>query len=201
MSPRSARPSVAGLFLAAGAIFAPPVHAQMASPSPMASPAPMASPGTGAAAGARVADVAWIAGRWVDDSKGNYSEEIWTGPAGGAMLGMWRLVNGGRVRVYELLSLSDEPEGLVLRLRHFDPRLVAREEKDRPVTLRLTDLQGARATFEGQEADGPVRLIYHRTGKDTLAVTLDRAGVKQEFRFQRKERGRAAASPRPSPAP
>jgi hypothetical protein len=181
-------------------------EAQAPSPSPMASPvspappAAMGSPPAAGASGVRLADVSWISGRWLDDRHGNYSEEIWSGPAGGAMVGMWRLVTRGRVQLYELLSLSEEAGGVTLRLRHFDPQLLAREEKDRPVTLRLTRLEGARATFEGEGTDGPLRLTYHRTGARTLAVTLERAGTRQEFRFEKKDGG-PAASPSPAPQP
>ena len=37
------------------------------------------------------------------------------------MLGMWRYVQGGKASVFELLAITAEPEGVVLRLRHFDP--------------------------------------------------------------------------------
>lgn len=112
------------------------------------------------------------------------------------MLGMWRVVQSGRPQIFELLAVSEEPEGIVLRLRHFDPRLVAREDKESPVTLRLTAVQGARATFEGPSgASGPLRLTYHRTGARTLAVTLERDGKKEEFRFEKKD-----AAPAASPA-
>jgi hypothetical protein len=173
--------------------------AGQASPS-MASPNPVASPSPAAATGTRVADLGWIAGRWVSDTQGRYSEEVWTGPAGGTMLGMWRVVQSGRAQIFELLALSEEPEGIMLRLRHFDPKLVAREDKESPVALRLIGVQGARATFEGPGgASGPLRLIYHRTGARTLAVTLERDGKKEEFRFERKD-ALPPASPAAAPA-
>ena len=50
--------------------------------------------------------LAWLAGRWVNDDKGTLSEEIWSPPSGDAMMGTWRMVAGGKTRIYELLVLK-----------------------------------------------------------------------------------------------
>jgi hypothetical protein len=135
----------------------------------------------------RLADLAWIAGRWIDDAGGNLSEEIWAAPVGDSMMGMWRYVAGGKVRIFELLTIGEHEGGLALRLRHFDPRLAGREDKERPVVLKLVRLAGREAAFEGTESSGTgtVRLTYRRPSDDTLSVTLDKAGGKEEFRFRR----------------
>jgi hypothetical protein len=135
----------------------------------------------------RLADLAWIAGRWIDDSGGNLSEEIWAAPAGDSMMGMWRYVSGGKVRIFEMLTIGEHEGGLALRLRHFDPKLAGREDKERPVVLRLVRLGDREAAFEGTEysGNGTVRLTYRRPSEDTLAVTLDKAAGKEEFRFRR----------------
>jgi RimJ/RimL family protein N-acetyltransferase len=40
---------------------------------------------------ATLQDAAFIAGSWLSDEGGVRSEEVWTAPAGDAMLGMWRV--------------------------------------------------------------------------------------------------------------
>lgn len=131
--------------------------------------------------------VAWIAGHWVDDAEGNLSEEVWAPPAGDSMMGMWRYVAAGKVRIYELLTITDEEGGPVFRLRHFDPRMVAREEKGTPLVLKLVAIRDGEAAFEGPgQPSGTVRLTYRRTSPDALSVTLDREGSSQVFRFRRK---------------
>ena len=132
--------------------------------------------------------VAWIAGHWVDDSGGDLSEEVWAAPAGDSMVGMWRYVASGKVRIHELLTITDEEGGPVFRLRHFDPRLVAREEKDKPLELKLVAIKDGEAAFEGPgQPSGTVRLTYRRTSPDSLSVTLDKEGSSQVFRFRRKK--------------
>jgi hypothetical protein len=77
---------------------------------------------------------------------------------------------------------------VVLRLRHFDPRLVAREEKERAVELLLVAKGPGEAVFEGPEygAKGVVRLTYRRPTDDTLVGILEKEGRKEEFRFRRR---------------
>jgi hypothetical protein len=101
------------------------------------------------------------------------------------MVGMWRYVAKGRTRIYELLTLTAEGPGVVLRIRHFDPKLVAREEKDRAVELPLVAKGPQEAAFEGPEygVTGIVRLTYRRDG-DSLTAVLEKEGRKQEFRFR-----------------
>jgi len=77
----------------------------------------------------------------------------------------------------------------VMRIRHFDPKLVGREEKATPVALKLVASQGRSAVFEGPElgssTPGLVRLSYSRPSDDALVVTLEKGGKKEGFTFRR----------------
>ena len=175
----------------AGALFLAALVALDASAQTPAPPAPTPSPGAAAAPPApRLADLAWIAGHWVDDASGNLSEEVWMEPAGESMTGMWRYVAKGRLAVQELLSIADEGGRVVLRLRHFDPKMVAREEKASPLALPLLSWKADEVVFEGPgQPTGTVRLTYRRPSPDTLAVTLEKdGGAPQPFRFRRKKK-------------
>ena len=146
------------------------------------------APTTAPAKPATLAQLAWIAGHWVDDAGGNLSEEIWAAPNGDSMMGMWRYVAKGKVQIFELLSITEERGVPVFRLRHFDPRMVAREEKDKPLALALLSFEDREAAFEGPgQPTGTVRLTYRQPGPDVLSVTLDKEGRSQVFQFRRKK--------------
>ena len=136
---------------------------------------------------ATLADLSWFAGRWIDDAGGNLSEETWTAPSGDSMQGMWRYVVGGKTQIYEILTITAEDGGLVMRLRHFDPKLVGREDKATPVVLKLVASKERTAAFEGPEVGGSglVRLTYSRPADGTLAVTLEKGGKREGFTFRR----------------
>jgi hypothetical protein len=137
---------------------------------------------------ATLADVAFMAGHWVGGDPGDLSEEVWTAPEGASMLGMWRYVGRGQARIFELLTLTVEGQGVVLRIRHFDPKLVAKEEKAGAVELPLVAKGPGEAVFEGPESGekGTIRLSYRRGDDGGLVAVLDKSGSKEEFRFRRR---------------
>jgi len=144
-------------------------------------PAPLPIPAT-------LADVAFMTGHWIGGDPGDLSEEVWSAPEGDSMMGMWRFVAKGQTRIYEILTLTKEGENVVLRIRHFNPKLVAREEKDRSVELPLVSKSASEAVFEGPEYNvkGNVRLTYRRPTPDTLTGVLEKEGKQQVFSFRRR---------------
>jgi hypothetical protein len=137
---------------------------------------------------ATLADVAFMTGHWVGGDPGDLSEEVWTAVEGDSLMGMWRFVAKGQTRIYEILTLTQEGNHVILRIRHFNPRLVAREDKDRAVELPLVAKGKDEAVFEGAEYNvkGNVRLTYRRPTPETLTSILDKEGKKQEFHFKRR---------------
>jgi hypothetical protein len=135
---------------------------------------------------ASLADLAWFEGHWVDRSETHLSEEIWTAPSGDSMLGVWRLVIDGKLRISEILAITAEPDGPTMRLRHFDPKLIGREEKHEPVVFRLVAWKPREAVFEGPgvSGEGLVRLTYRRPSDDSLIAVLEKGGRAEEFRYR-----------------
>ncbi len=158
-------------------VIAAPAAGQSASPTGPAR-------ATAATAAASLADVRFMAGHWRNDENGNLSEEIWTAPGGDSMQGMWRYVAAGKVRLFEALTLTEEQGTVVMRLRHFDPAMAAREEK--PFALRLVSHTPGRAVFEGPGIDGLLRIIYERDGEGLTSI-VERGGKREEFKFKRSD--------------
>jgi hypothetical protein len=118
-------------------------------------------------------DLAWIAGDWRGSETDMVSQEVWTEPAGDCMVGMWRLVLEGKLKISEHLTLVQEPGGPVMHLRHFDRSGVGWEERNSPVVLRLTHLADGQAVFEDPaNAKGPLRIAYTRKPDGTLSVEV-----------------------------
>ena len=149
--------------------------------APVAAAAPPPVPAT-------LADVAFMAGHWVGGDPGDLSEEVWTAPEGDSMLGMWRFVGKGKARIFEILTLTAEGEGVVLRIRHFDPKLVAKEDKAGAVELPLVARGAGEAVFEGPGSGGKgtTRLSYRRGEDGGLVAVLEKTGSREEFRFRRR---------------
>lgn len=141
---------------------------------------------TAALLAADLQSLSWLAGRWVSDENGTVSEESWSPPTGDTMVGTWRLVAGGKVRIFEMLVFKQEADGLVLLLRHFDPALNVRvTEKDGPLRFKHVPGNSKAWVFDGAESGKPVKLTYSTPSDDLLEVVLDKEGKKQTFRMRR----------------
>jgi|TARA_B100001971_G_C18251136_1_gene578315 hypothetical protein len=86
---------------------------------------------------ATVGDVAWIAGHWGGEAFGGIAEEVWSGPAGGSMVGAYRMIRGEKVVFYELQTIVEQDNSLVFRLKHFNADLSGWEEKEASASIEF----------------------------------------------------------------
>lgn len=138
-----------------------------------------------------VQDLAWIAGSWTGSMVADTVEETWLAPAGGAMVGVFRWLKDDEVFLYELMSLEETGEGVVLKIKHFGPDLVGWEEKGDAVEFDLVEAGEGRAVFaERGDGEERTRLVYRRVGERGLTVafeeTRDGEPVVLLFRYERR---------------
>lgn len=131
---------------------------------------------------ATLADVAWLAGHWRGPALGGLSEEVWTAPMGGSMMGSYKLVRADSVVFYEILALVEEEGSLAIRLKHFNADLTGWEEKAEVRSFPLVQITPAEAFFDG--------MTIRRLGDDRLQVQLainmpDGSIREEEFRYER----------------
>ena len=128
---------------------------------------------------ARVADLAWLAGKWHGEGLGGTVDEVWSEPAGGAMVGYFRLVRDGKPVFYEILTLMESEGSVEMRLKHVNPDMTGWEEKNGFLTFRLVRQDKTGAWFEG--------LTFRRAGDDRidgfLALRDRTTGQVREERF------------------
>jgi len=112
---------------------------------------------------ARVDDLGWMAGDWARDEGGRWTEESWTPPRGGLMLGHSRSGKGDVVREFEYLRVEAGANGTIA--------YVAQPGGRTPVAFALVGHDAASATFENAAHDYPQRIHYARDG-DALTATI-----------------------------
>lgn len=120
---------------------------------------------------ANIADLAWLVGHWRGTGLGGTVEELWSPAAGGAMLGLFRLLNENKPEFYEFCVIDTHEGSLRYRVKHFDPQLQGWESKDKSVDFALVGLEPGAAYFEGltMRTEGPAKLtvyvaIKHKDG-------------------------------------
>jgi hypothetical protein len=130
--------------------------------------------------GASLPQMAWLAGRWTGSGLGGVTEETWSAPAAGAMMGMFRFLKGDQVVFYEFLTLVEHEGSLLLKLKHFNPDLTGWEEKADAIRFGLLKITPEAAWFDG--------LTFRRVGDNEVEIFLairNRAdGSVREERFQ-----------------
>lgn len=97
---------------------------------------------------ATIDQFAWIAGHWRGEAFGGGTEEIWTPPAGGTMMGAFKLIQNDQVAFYELCTLREVDGSVLLQIRHFHDDLKAWEEKNETVDFQLVKVTNDKAFFD-----------------------------------------------------
>ncbi len=98
---------------------------------------------------ANLTAISWLAGHWRGEAFGGITEEIWTPPLGGSMMCAFKVVAKNKVSFYELETISEENNTLILKLKHFHANLKGWEEKDETVDFRLVKVTENKVYFDG----------------------------------------------------
>ncbi|MBY0312052.1 MAG: hypothetical protein K2W85_08280 [Phycisphaerales bacterium] len=137
--------------------------------------------------------LAFLAGAWSSDSGGSLTEEHWSSPHGTSIMGMFRWCKpDGTPSMFEILTITAEPEGVLLRLRHYSPVLVAKEDKDKPLVLKLDSVKDNKAVFVAHADTGKLsRITYHAAEADRLSidVAFSEESKRPPLRFNLKRQG------------
>lgn len=150
--------------LAVGTGCAPTHH-------PTASAQPMADP----TQSYKAEDLAFLAGIWRTQETVPETEETWTMPRGGTLMGCNRVIADGKSVFFERLRI--EPlDALLVYQAH--PK-GAKEE----TPFLLVTLREHQAIFTNPEHDFPQNLTYTRNGD---SLTIDSRGPERSFRLEMK---------------
>ncbi|XWN37792.1 MAG: DUF6265 family protein [Balneola sp.] len=105
-------------------------------------------------------DYSWLVGSWKGDGFGGISEEIWSKPENGVMMGMYRHLKEGKLIFYEFLILDETG----LRLKHFHPDLKGWEEKDETTFFEMIEYSPTKIEMKG--------LIFEKKSEDLMEIRL-----------------------------
>jgi hypothetical protein len=130
-----------------------------------------------------LADIAWISGAWQTEPGGRRQiEEHWTTVSGASILGMSRTVAADATVEFEYLRIEQRADGIYY---------VAHPQARCPGTdFKLTRASATEAVFENPQHDFPKRIIYRKSGDDSLTATIDGGeGTKaMTFAYKRSKR-------------
>jgi hypothetical protein len=106
---------------------------------------------------------AWLAGAWSNADGERWTEEFWTHPRGGIMIGASREGQGGVLRSWEAIRILRTADGSLA--------YVPMPNGGTPVEFRLTEQRAEMIEFANPAHDFPQRVRYWREG-DTLHAEI-----------------------------
>lgn len=157
------------------AAFALLLGAAAPEPSPASAPGPYS-----------VDRLGWMAGEWVSESNDRWTEEQWSAPRGGLMLGLGRSGKYDRAMGFEFMRIAVEADGRIL--------FWGAPGGQAPVAFRLVEQNANSAVFENPRHDFPKRVAYRRDGNRLIATVSGDGGEPQSWTYQRRDATTRAAS-------
>ena len=119
-----------------------------------------------------IEDYQWLAGSWIGDGFGGVSEESWSLPVDGTMMGMYRHYKDGKIVFYEFLLLDETG----IKLKHFNPDLTAWEDKEDMVHFGMISFSETKLEMKGlvfelkSENEMEIRLRLTQNGETRTEV-------------------------------
>jgi hypothetical protein len=124
-------------------------------------------------------DLAWLAGTWLaEEAGGAWTEENWSAPRGGVMLGTSLAGKGGEAGWFEFMRIAaGENKRLAF---HAAPGGAPAS------AFPLVRLDGKEAVFENPAHDYPTCIVYRREGEMLHATISGAGGAKpRSWRFRK----------------
>lgn len=106
--------------------------------------------------------LAWLAGSWATDD--GSTEEHWTAPRGGSMMGAGRTVKGDKTVGYEHLRIAGKDGQIAYH---------AMPVGQPPATFKLVEKTDRKLVFADPEHDYPQRVIYEKITDDHLVARIE----------------------------
>lgn len=118
----------------------------------------------GSSSAASANTVSWLAGCWSLEGSEPGTLEVWMKPAGGVMVGMSRTIRNGAATAHEFMLIRSDGDSLVF---------VAQPSNQREAKFIAARIAEREVIFENLAHDFPQRILYRRSGDDTLHARIE----------------------------
>jgi len=108
--------------------------------------------------------LSWLSGDWELRNGETYTEEHWTAPLGGTMIGMGRTTARNKTVYFEHLRIESRADGVYY---------VAQPQGQAPTEFRAIELDANHVVFSNPEHDFPKRIIYRKNADGSVTARVE----------------------------
>lgn len=112
----------------------------------------------------KLEDFVWLAGCWENDRAGRMSEERWTRPKAGMMLGTGQTLKDGKTVEFEFMRIHEEKGEIFY---------TAKPSGQPEASFKLVSHRDGKAVFENPQHDFPQRVIYGKQPDGSLLARIE----------------------------
>jgi hypothetical protein len=126
--------------------------------------------------------ITWMEGHWIGEAFGGTTEEIWSAPAAGSMMFVFRIYTEEGVMFYESGHIREVEGSLVFQLKHFNADMTGWETKDEMVSAPLVQVEENRVYFDG--------FTFEKLSDDEINIYVvigNEDGTTEEVKFYYKK--------------
>lgn len=127
-----------------------------------------------------VDQLGWLAGNWQEVKGEHWTEELWTTPRGGRMIGVGRAGKGAAKGSFEFMRIEADADGT--------PVFWGAPSAGTPVPFRLAKADRMSVVFENAAHDFPQRISYSMQGDTLVAEVSSLDGKSRQGWTHRKAR-------------
>lgn len=110
------------------------------------------------------ATLTWLAGDWIQTDKTQVVRERWSGPYGGALLGVGVTTRDDQVHSFEFFRIARTPTGL---------SYFASPNAAPPTEFKAVEICADKVVFENKAHDFPQRVIYAKGANGALNARIE----------------------------
>lgn len=117
-----------------------------------------------------LADLSFTEGKWIASVGERSIEGTWLPAKENNIVGFFRMMNGGKPTIYELLVYEQSEQGPVSLVKHFQSGLIGQEEIDKPIRHKWIESGRGRVVFE-KEGEA-VRVLYEKRSDNQFVISI-----------------------------
>ena len=106
----------------------------------------------------------WLEGNWKSSGQEITIQESWIRNGAYSMMCVASILENNEIILFEICTITEEEGTLVLRIRHFDKKLNAWEDKKTPLEKKLVKIEKNRFYFDGY--------TFEKTDKDQITLFI-----------------------------